>query len=53
MERPWVQKAIEEIKQLDQNPATRRLSEFKDRELKDILQREAVRQTYDSLWKRL
>ena len=41
MERPWVQKAIEEIKQLDQNPDTRQLAEFKDRELKDVLQREA------------
>ena len=40
VERSWVQEALEEIKRLDQNPKTRRLADFKDRELKDNLQRE-------------
>jgi len=40
VERLWVQEAIAEIERLEKIPGTRRLVDFKDQELNDILQRE-------------
>ncbi|WP_246231699.1 Rpn family recombination-promoting nuclease/putative transposase [Sporosarcina jiandibaonis] len=41
MESPTMREAFEEIDRLSQNPETRRLADFREQELKDILQREA------------
>ena len=38
---PKMKEAFEEIERLSQNPATRRLADFREQELMDILQREA------------
>ena len=40
MESPTMKEAFEEIERLSQNPATRRLADFREQELMDILQRE-------------
>ncbi|WP_249336710.1 Rpn family recombination-promoting nuclease/putative transposase [Sporosarcina sp. Marseille-Q4063] len=40
MESPTMREAFEEIDRLSQNPETRRLADFREQELKDILQRE-------------
>ena len=40
MERPWVKEAFEEIERLSQNPETRRIADFREQELLDMLQRE-------------
>ena len=40
VERPWVKEAFEEIERLNQNPETRRIADFKEQELLDMLQRE-------------
>ncbi|QUW23115.1 hypothetical protein JSQ81_05985 [Sporosarcina sp. Marseille-Q4063] len=40
MESPTMREAFEEIDRLSRNPETRRLADFREQELKDILQRE-------------
>ena len=40
MESPTMKEAFEEVERLRQNPATRRLADFREQELMDILQRE-------------
>ena len=40
MESPTMREAFEEIERLSQNPETRRLADFREQELMDILQRE-------------
>src|SRR4051794_41033068 len=40
MENETMKEAFEEIERLSQNPETQRLAEFRERELKDIMQRE-------------
>ena len=40
MESPTMKEAYEEIERLSQDPKTKRLAEYRERELKDIRQRE-------------